>query len=214
MKPIILILTMASCLLPGLAVPAGAASLTGMVTPAGARVSLFHEGKERSAAVASQGRYGFTSLPAGDYQLRATAPGYAGEAVEVRISGDRAVAQNIRLLYVSPVSGIDWERRVIRARGRGLYPDDAANTTVRHKMAKRAAMSDAERNLLRIIEQIKLGPNRELRSLISRPAYTTRIKGYLQGFKIVEEREIYGGVEVELELPLTGSGGLTRYISE
>jgi hypothetical protein len=41
-----------------------------------------------------------------------------------------------------------------------------------------------------------------------------RIKGYLQGFKIVEEHEVDGGVEVELDLPLTGPGGLTRYISD
>ena len=41
-----------------------------------------------------------------------------------------------------------------------------------------------------------------------------RIRGFLRGFKIVEEREVGNGIEVVLELPLTGPSGLTRQLSE
>ncbi len=119
----------------------------------------------------------------------------------------------MRLLYISPIDGIDWSKGIIRAKGRGMYPSDASNRPAAREMAKRAALSEAERNLLRIVEQIKLGPKQELTSLPAR-SYITRIHGYLQGFRVVGERETDAGVEVELELPLTGQSGLTRYISD
>jgi hypothetical protein len=81
-------------------------------------------------------------------------------------------------------------------------------------MAWRAALSEAERNLLRIVEQIRLDPNRNMKSVMTSGTFTARIKGYLQGFKIRDEREVDGGVEVELDLPLTGPGGLTHYIPD
>ena len=82
-----------------------------------------------------------------------------------------------------------------------------------HEMAKRAALSAAERNLLLIVEQIKLDPKHDLKSTMAGDTFTVRISGFLKGYKVVEERDVNNGVEVELELPLTGPGGLTGYIS-
>ncbi len=195
--------------------PSGTAAISGTVSPGGpmTKVTLLQEGKERASVTAApDGRYEFTALPAGKYILAASSPGYASDVTEVRISGSRRVAQNIRLLYVSPIDGVDWTRGVIRARGRGLYPSDSLNRTAMHEMAKRAALSDAERNLLGIIEQIKLDSNHDLKSAMASGTFTTRIKGYLRGFRIVGEHDVNDGVEIELELPLTGPDGLTRYI--
>ncbi len=197
-------------------VTGGSAAISGTVSPAGpnTRVSLLFEGAERASTAAfPDGRYEFSSLPPGDYTLEASSPGYASDAVKVRVSEDRRVAENIRLLYISPVEGVDWTRGVIRAKGRGVYPADSPNLTAKHEMAKRAALSEAERNLLRIIDQIKLDPNHDLKS-VSSGAFTSRINGYIQGFRIVNEHDVDGGVELELELPLTGPNGLTRYVSD
>ena len=195
----------------------GTGALSGTVSPGGpgTRVTLLYEGRERaSMAAAPDGRYEFTALPEGQYTIKVSSPGYASDSEEIRVSGDRGTAQNIRLLYETPIDGVDWSRGVIHARGKGLYPANSANPTARHEMARRAALSEAERNLLRIVEQIKLSPNRDLKSVMGSGSFTSRIKGYLQGFTISGEREVDGGVEVELALPLTGPGGLTRSISE
>jgi hypothetical protein len=195
----------------------GTAAIGGTVSPAssGTRITLFYEGQERASISASAGgKYEFTALPAGNYSVLATAPGYAGDRTDIRIAEDRSVLQNMRLLYVTPIDGIDWGREVIRAKGKGLYPTNATNHTALHEMAKRAAVSDAERNLLLIVEQIKLDPNHDLKSLLSGNTVAVKIRGFLQGFRIVAERELDNGVEVELEIPLTGPNGLTRYLSD
>ncbi len=197
--------------------PSGTAAISGTVSPGGpmTKVTLLQEGKGRASVTAApDGRYEFAALPAGKYTLAASSPGYASDVTEVRISGGRRVAQNIRLLYISPIDGVDWTRGVIRARGRGMYPANSLNRTAMHEMAKRAALSDAERNLLRIIEQIKLDSNHDLKSALASGTFTMSIKGYLREFRIVDERDANGGVEIELELPLTGPNGLTRYISD
>ncbi len=193
----------------------GTAALSGTVAPerAGARVTLLYEGKEHAATtVGPGGKYEFTALRAGIYTLQAEAPGYAVDSVEVRIPENQKAAQNIRLLFVSSIDGVDWGRGTIRAKGRGLFPTDATNRTVRYELAKRAALSEAERNLLKIIEQLKVGPNQDLRTTAA--SFTVRLQGFIHGHKIVGERELDSGVEVELELPLTGTAGLTRLLAD
>ena len=193
---------------------AGAAGLSGVIHPAGATVRLVSEsGRRATVTTAPDGRYEFGTLSDGKYILQASAPGYASDALEVRISGGRSAEQNLRLLYISRIDGIDWSKGIIRATGRGLYPADSPNRPAAREMAKRAALSDAERNILGAVEQIKVGPNQDLISSAAR-SYIVRIKGYLQGFRVVGERETDSGIEVELELPLTGPDGLTRIISD
>ncbi len=195
----------------------GTAAISGIVSPGGSgtKITLLSEGVERASVAASpDGRYEFTSLFEGNYTLTVSSPGYASDTAELRVYSGRRVAQNMRLLYVSPIEGVDWTRGVIHARGRGMYPANTSNRTAMHEMAKRAALSDAERKLLGIIGQIKLDPNHGLTAAMASGTFTTRIEGYLRGFRIVDEHEVNAGVEVELEIPLTGPNGLVRYISD
>jgi hypothetical protein len=195
----------------------GTSSIAGTVLPATAdtKITLFYEGQERASVNASPGgRYEFAALPSGTYTVLASAPGYSEDKTDLRIAEGRAVSQNMRMLYITKIDGIDWERAAIRATGSGVYPGNASNPTAMHEMAKRAALSEAERNLLVIVEQIKLDPRHDLKSLMVGGAYRMRIRGFLRGFKIVEEREVGNGIEVVLELPLTGPSGLTRQLSE
>lgn len=194
----------------------GTAVITGTIkaAAAGTRVALLAEGVERASANASnEGRYEFEGIPAGSYALQVSSPGYANDSVALSVSDDQRATRDIRLLYITAIEGVDWNAGKIRARGIGLPPKQAPTLTVKREMAKRAAVVDAERNLLRIIELITVGPDQKLITALGEKTYTQKIQGYLQGYRIATERDMDGGkIEVELELPLTGPGGLSSYL--
>ena len=196
----------------------GAAILTGVISPgaAGTRVSLLYEGKERAAInTGPEGKYEFMSLPGGKYTVKADSPGYANDAVDVTVSGDQKAAQNMRLIYITSIDGVDWAADKIRAKGKGLPPATKGNPTIMHEMAKRAALADAQRNLLKILEQIKVDPSRDIKTYLGEKKYSEKIQGFVQGYSIAAERDLgNGAVEVELEFPLTGPGGLSRYLAD
>jgi hypothetical protein len=82
-------------------------------------------------------------------------------------------------------------------------------------MAKRAALADAQRNMLRTIEQIRIDADQAVKSAMRSKYVALIIEGFLKGYTIVSKRELENGKsEVVLELPLTGPAGLTRYIAE
>ncbi len=70
--------------------------------------------------------------------VQVNAPGYAGDSLETNIAPDQRATQNMRLLYVTPVDGVDWAAGKIRAVGVRMPPKNAANPTVSREMAKRA----------------------------------------------------------------------------
>ncbi len=196
----------------------GAAALTGTITPggSGARVVLLYEGKERAGIAAGpEGKYEFTGLPSGHYTVKAEAPGYAGDSMEVNLGADQKASRNVSLLYITSVDGVDWAGGKIRAKGMGLPPAKGPNQTIRHELAKRAALVDAQRNLLKILDQLKVDRDHNLKSYLGEKKYTEKIQGFVRGYSIVAERELENGaVEVDVELPLTGLNGLSKFIFE
>jgi hypothetical protein len=194
----------------------GSAVITGKVQPSAAetRVVLLAEGVERASVNASsEGNYEFEGLPTGRYTLQISSPGYASDSVAIGVSDNHKSKQDIRLLYITAIEGIDWNAGKIRSRGVGLPPKQAPTPTVKREMAKRAALADAERNLLRIIELIHVGPDQKFIAALGENTYTQKLQGYLQGYRVATERDMDGGkIEVELELPLTGPGGLSSYL--
>jgi hypothetical protein len=201
-----------------LMLPTGRSVLTGKVTPPrpDGEVKLIYEGKERAAAhTDSEGRYEFKELPAGTYEVRTTAPGHAEDVAQVVIPENKNVEQTSVLFPIVSIDGVDWAAGKIRATGIGLPPPNAANDSVRRAMAERAALADAQRNMLRTIEQIKIDTGRSVKDAMRSKNTATKIEGFLKGYTVVSERELEGGkIEVVLELPLTGPAGLSRYISE
>ena len=132
---------------------------------------------------------------------------------------DTASAENISLqatplLMVEEASSdIDWASGTIRATGIGMAPVGFSNPTVRREMARRAALSDGERKLVKAVAEIRLGTDSTIRSRMGRGNFTKRIEGYVKGYRIVGERDFEDGrTEVDLELPLTGQQGLSRYL--
>jgi len=194
----------------------GTGTVSGRIRNGGAasRVSLLQDGQERAISTTdATGRYELKELPAGRYTLRVQTPEYADDARTVDLAGGQKVAMNIRMLYRTALDGIDWSRGTIRARGVGFPPPQAPTPSVRREMARRAALADAERNLLRVIDMIETGPGQKLSSSLGQAAFTRTIEGYVRGFHVAAERDLAGGkVEVEIELPLTGPGGLSSLL--
>ena len=198
--------------------PSGHAVLAGRVLPGGSttRIALYAEGRERASLNPDgEGKYQFKELSAGTYTIQSVATGYAQDAVEVNLTNDQAMTQNMRLLYVSVISGVDWAAGKVRATGVGMPPATAVNATIKREMARRAALVDAQRNLLNAINQIKTGPDQSLKSLWGEKKYASIVSGFIRGYTVTGERELSGGkIEVDVELPLTGRTGLTQYLSE
>lgn len=192
-------------------------SLSGTVRVPGqtARVALLEEGRERAFLSASrEGKYEFEGLPAGQYTVQVTAPGYAADSAVVTVADDRRTTQDIRMLYITVIEGVDWSSGKIRARGIGLPPKNAPTPSVRRELAKRAAIVDAERNMVRALELINVAPGQPLAQALG-GNMTQTLSGYLQGYRMAAERDMDGGrLEIEIELPLTGPGGLSSLIGK
>ncbi len=195
----------------------GTGNISGRIRTArtAARVALLMDGRERAAVLTdSSGRYELKELPAGAYTLQAQATDYAPDSRTVGLTEGQKAAVNIRLLYQTTIDGVDWTRGTVRARGVGSPPLQQTNPTVRREMAKRAALVDAERNLLGLLEMMEIGPGERLSKALGERTYTQTIEGYVRGYHTVAERDLDGGrIEVEIELPLTGPGGLTSLLS-
>jgi hypothetical protein len=196
----------------------GKAVLAGRIIPPrpASEVRLMYEGKERAAVRTDQeGKYEFKELPAGNYEVRATAPGHADDVAPVVIPENQQVQQTSVLLPIVSTSGVDWTAGKIRAAGVGSPPTSAENAAQARAMTQRAAIADAQRNLLRTIEQIKIDGGRSVGTMMRNKSFAERIQGFVKGYTVVSEREMEGGrIEVILELPLTGPSGLSRYIIE
>jgi len=198
--------------------PTGKASLSGKVIPPrpGSEVKLMYEGKERAAVQTDrEGKYEFKELPAGTYVVQANSPGHAEDTAQVVITGNQKVEQTAVLFPIVSIDGVDWSQGKIRATGIGMPPQNAPNVSVRRAMAQRAALADAQRNMLRTIEQIRISDNQDIKDAMRSKNIASKIQGFLKGYTVVSERELEDGrVEVVLELPLTGPAGLSRYITE
>lgn len=196
----------------------GKAVLTGRIIPPRreSEVRLIHEGKERAAVRTDrEGRYEFRELPAGRYEVKATAPGHADDIAPVVIPENQRVQQTAVLLPIVSTDGVDWAAGKIRATGIGSPPANAENAAQARAMTQRAAIADGQRNLLRIIQQIKIDGGRSVGAMMQNRNVAERIQGFVKGYTVASERQLEGGrIEVILELPLTGPSGLSRYIIE
>lgn len=159
------------------------------------------------------------SVPAGgegeaaDRHARDASPGAEQSPVPVR-SAD-ASASPLHLLLAEEQDGVDWAAGKIRVTGIGMPPANAASPTIRREMAERAALSDAERKLVKAVSEIKVGSDGNVRSHMGERNFTEKIQGYIKGYRVTGERERDdGGIEIDVELPLTGQNGLSRQLFE
>jgi len=106
----------------------------------------------------------------------------------------------------APSATIDWEKRVIVARGQGAPDLNAPNPAAARIGAERAAELDAFRNILETLKGVQVEGGATAGSMMqSDAALKASVEGALHQFKIVDRRYFSdGGVELDVQMPLDG----------
>src|SRR5262249_46780239 len=106
----------------------------------------------------------------------------------------------------APSASIDWEKRVIVARGQGAPDLNAPNPAAARIGAERAAELDAFRNILETLKGVQVQGGATAASLMQADnALKASVEGALHQFKIVDRRYFSdGGVELDVQMPLDG----------
>lgn len=111
---------------------------------------------------------------------------------------------------------VRWEAdaQTVEAVGIGLPPENVNKAKARI-LARRAAVADAQRNLLEELEGVQVDAETTVEDLaVASDVIRTRVSGLIQGAKIVEERyNMDGSYEVKIALPLYGKTGSVASIA-
>ena len=130
---------------------------------------------------------------------------------EVALSAETVSAEAYKgVIVVSAVEGVDWQKGIISATGRGLPPKHITNPAQARILAMRAATVEAQKNLLEIILKMKTPPDKGMKEYLDeKHIEITRIEGFVKGAMVVkEEYKDDGSAEATLEAPLIGADGL------
>ena len=104
----------------------------------------------------------------------------------------------------SPTGEIDWQRRVIKARGQGAPDLNAPSIAVARLGAERAAKADALRNLLETLDGMQVSSGSNVGAVLQGDgALKTRTEGTVRGFRVLQPHYFSdGGVALDVELDL------------
>ena len=100
-------------------------------------------------------------------------------------------------------AGIDWQRGMIKAMGKGAPDLNAPSIAVARAAAERAALVAAQRNALRILESATLDDGSRVDTLLREDAaLRTRVEGKLRAVKAAKTRYFTdGGIWLDIEVP-------------
>ncbi len=106
-----------------------------------------------------------------------------------------------------PKGSINWSKGIVTAIGSGVPPSGAGNMAQARLLAERAAVSDARRNLLEIVGEVRVDAVSTVGTLMAkRDIVVTKVNGIVKGSIVTERRYLDdGGVEVTVEMPVTGA---------
>ncbi len=105
----------------------------------------------------------------------------------------------------SDKGAVNWTENMITAKGYGVI-DSSLPLPQAKLMAQRAAIVDAQRNLLEIIKGVRITSETKVQDMMTKSDYIiTRIDGIVKGARMLGEPIVKDGiVEVELGIPLYG----------
>ena len=112
----------------------------------------------------------------------------------------------------------DWSTNTIRVTGTGVGNPALAKTPAHMSMmAKRAAMTDAYRQLAEMVQGVQVDAETTVEQMmLTNDIVKTRVSAIIKGARVVDEGELAGGgYEVTMEIPMFGgSGGLAETVIE
>jgi len=108
---------------------------------------------------------------------------------------------------------VNWSTNVIRSVGSGAPSPDAPNVAVARLGAERAAKLDAMRNLLETVKGVRIDSQTTVVNFTTQSdVINSRIEGFVKGARVVKTKYLSdGGVEVIIEVPITGGLADTVY---
>ena len=100
----------------------------------------------------------------------------------------------------------NWNTNVIQVTGMGVAPPNAISPAHASMMARRAAISDAYRQLAEVINGVQVDAETTVeKMMLESDTVRTRVSAIIKGAQIVSEGELNGGgYSVTMELPMFG----------
>lgn len=110
---------------------------------------------------------------------------------------------------------VDWDQGFVEATGFGVPSRMAKSPAQARLMARRAAIVDAQRNLLETVEGVKVDAESTVQNYeTTNDVVKTQLSGMIRGAKIVDEQPLADGTyQVTLRINLYGQGGLAQSIN-
>lgn len=108
--------------------------------------------------------------------------------------------------FSAPNSAVDWNRNVITVTGSGYAPSGQYAPSQAQKLAERAAIADAQRQLAEIVNGVKVTGETNVQSLtLISDVVRVKVEAVIKGAKKISTRDTGdGGVEVTMQMPLFG----------
>ena len=102
---------------------------------------------------------------------------------------------------------VDWQDGYITVTGMGVSSTRAFNATQARMMARRAAQVDCYRQLAEAINGVNVDSESTVENFMLVSDVTkTKVQALIHGAQIVSEREISGGYEMTMRIPMYGAG--------
>lgn len=111
---------------------------------------------------------------------------------------------------------LNWDKGTVEAIGFGVPSTLATSPAQARLMARRAAIVDAQRNLLEAIEGVKLDAETTLRNLqIENDVVKTQVSGIIRNSRIMNEQILADGTyQVTLGINLYGQSSLSQIVTD
>lgn len=141
------------------------------------------------------------------------------------LAASAAPANNVNILVVNNAPAateevangnglINWETDTIEAIGTGVPPANAKSPAQAKGLARRAAIVDAQRNLLESIKGVQVDSETTMENLtITSDVVKTKVSGLVKGARIVREQQMPdGSYQVVMAVKMFGQDGLAGAI--
>ena len=128
--------------------------------------------------------------------------------------GMAAMLLVVSMATVLAAENVDWNNNVIRATGGGVAPANARNIAQARMMARRAAITDAYRQLAEYVGGVNVDSETTVSMAeVQSDVVKTRVQATVRGARIVDERQTGdGGYEVTVEVPMFGVSSLASAV--